>query len=214
MKSSAFSLVLTADQVNSREQPDRVPAALSALEGLDTLLPFDRTAGDEIQALFASPFAATQAIAGLTRLGGWRVGLGIGAIDNPLPNSTRAARGPAYLAAREALQVARRQPTGLALRFRRSVVDDRYGEDDDRVRDAETALWLWRGLLSKRSQEGWELMDLLDAGQSKSAAARSLGVSASAVSQRLAVAGRQEGDRGAILCSNLLARLLTDAEVG
>lgn len=213
MKSFAFSLVITADQINSREHTDRVPAALSALRDLDTLLPFDRTAGDEIQALFAAPAAATQAIARLTRLGGWRVGLGIGAVDAPLPTSTRAARGPAYLAARDALQAARRQPTSLALRFRRSVLDGHYGEDDEKVRDAETALWLWRGLLSKRSQEGWELMDLLDAGQSKADAARSLGVSASAVSQRLAVAGRQEGERGAALCSNLLEALLDGPEV-
>lgn len=209
MKPTDFTLVLTADQVASRTNPDGVPAALQALASLRTLLPWERTAGDEIQALFLSAADVIEAVGILTRLGGWRIGLGCGPVEAPLPNSTRAARGAAYLAARDALTAARREPTSLALRRRTAVGGDDYSHDHAAER-AETALWLWRGLLARRSQEGWELMDLLDTGLSRADAARRLGVSPSAVSQRLAVAGRQEGLRGAHLCVSLLEALASE----
>lgn len=143
----------------------------------------------------------------LTRLADWRIGIGVGTVQQPLPSSTRAARGPAYFAARDAVSAARRQPTGFALRLPDTVSGPGYRELDDTAQDAETAIWLWRGLLSRRSQEGWELMDLLDAGLSNAEAARRLNITPSAVSQRLSAAAREEGHRGATLAARLLTRL-------
>ena len=108
--------VVTADQRNSRRAADRVPAALSTLDAVagDRLaLPFERTAGDEIQGLAATGAAVVASIVALTRLDGWRIGIGVGAVDRPLPTSTRAARGDAYLAARTAISSARRNPVEL-----------------------------------------------------------------------------------------------------
>jgi hypothetical protein len=207
MKPAAFTFAIVADQISSRAGADRVPNALAALSDVTALLPFERTAGDEIQALLIDPSALVSSILRLTRLAGWRVGVGFGTVESPLPSSTRAARGPAYLAAREAIGAARRQPTGLALRLGQAVTATRYGELHDAATDAETALWLWRGGLSRRSQEGWELMDLLDSGLTNTEAAKTLGVSPSAVSQRLAAAAREESRRGALLCEGMLRRM-------
>lgn len=212
MKPAAFSFALVADQVASRSASDRVPAALDALAGLSLALPFERTAGDEIQCLATDPLAVVQAVARLTRLDGWRLGIGAGPVETPLPESTRAARGGAYLAARTAITQARRSPTGLALVVERPVGEDRYGEADVAARDAEAGLWLFRSVLGRRSEEGWELMDLLDQGLTSAEAAARLGVSPSAISQRLARSAREEGQRGAELCVRLLARLQADAQ--
>ncbi len=201
--------MLTADQVDSRASHDRVPEALSALATPgDVLLGFERTVGDEIQALTADPATLVAAVITLTRLGGWRIGIGLGAVETPLPSSTREARGSAYIAAREAITRARKQPTDLALTLAATVGTDHYRETAGR--DAETALMLLRSLLARRTQEGWELMDLLDADPSSRHAAAALGISPSAVSQRLARAARQEGARGAELATHLLARLLDE----
>lgn len=207
MKPDSFTFAVIADQISSRETTDAVPHALASLVDLDVELPFERTAGDEIQALIAHPDTVVECISLLTRLGDWRIGIGVGTVQQPLPSSTRAARGPAYFAARDAVAAARRQPTGFALRLPDTVSGPGYRELDDTAQDAETAIWLWRGLLSRRSQEGWELMDLLDAGLSNAEAARQLNITPSAVSQRLSAAAREEGHRGAVLATRLLARL-------
>ena len=207
MKSTSFSFVVMADQMASRAASDRVPAALDALAGLPLTLPFERTAGDEIQCLTADPHSVVDAVGRLTRLDGWRLGIGIGPVEIPLPDSTRAARGGAYLAARTAITAARHAPTDLALAVHGGVGRDRYGENAEAARDAEAALWLLRSVLARRSEEGWELMDLLDDGLTNAQAAARLGVSPSAVSQRLSRAAREEGRRGAELCVRLLTRL-------
>ncbi|PKQ32620.1 MAG: transposase [Actinobacteria bacterium HGW-Actinobacteria-2] len=212
MKPNAFTFAVVADQINSRADDDLVPAALAHLEQVPTVLPFERTAGDEIQGLLDSPDALVAAILTLTRISGWRVGVGLGLVDQPLPNSTRAARGPAYLAARAAITAARKQPTSFALRVAETVGGDRYGDSVAAGEAAETAVWLWRGVLTRRTPEGWELMDLLDRGYTKADAARELGISPSAVSQRLATAAREEGLRGAALCQRLFIECLTIAE--
>jgi len=194
-----------ADQVDSRTESDRVPLALDALAGVGLLLPYERTAGDEIQGLAATGEAVVASITALTRLDGWRIGIGLGLVDEPLPQSTRAARGEAYLAARTAIGSARRSPVALSLVAGDSVRDGGYG---DHVDDAETALWLLRSTLARRSREGWELMDLLDQGLTNAQAAERLGISPSAVSQRLGRAARTESERATRLAARLLDRLL------
>jgi hypothetical protein len=205
VKSSAFRFVVIADQVDSRTESDRVPLALEALSRVELLLPYERTAGDEIQGLAATGQAVVTSITALTRLEGWRIGIGVGLVDEPLPESTRAARGDAYLAARTAIGTARRSPVALSLVAGDSVRDGGYGEH---VEDAETALWLLRSTLARRSREGWELMDLLDHGLTNAQAADRLGISPSAVSQRLGRAARTEAERAALLATRLLDRVL------
>lgn len=198
---------LLADQVRSRSAVDRVPAALAALAPLPLRLRFERTAGDEIQGLADDPAAVVDAVVRLTRLDDWRVGIGVGRVDSPLPASTRAARGPAYIAARAAIGHARHATTDLAVVLDPGVGGSQYGDIEQAARDAESALWLLRALLQRRTGEGWELMDLLDAGLTNAQAAAHLGVSPSAVSQRLGRAYRQEQERGTELAGRLLAKV-------
>lgn len=200
--------MVLADQVDSRTAADRVPSALDALSRIDLLLPFERTAGDEVQGLVATGKAVVESVIALTRLDGWRIGLGLGHVEEPLPESTRAARGGAYLAARTAIGQARRSPVALSLVAADSVGAGTYG---DAVEDAETALWLLRSTLARRSREGWELVDLLDQGLTNALAADRLGISPSAVSQRLGRAARTESVRAARLATRLLDRLLEES---
>lgn len=211
MKSDAFMFAMIVDQVASRGGTDRVPAALEALEthvGASMMLQFERTAGDELQGLTAHPAAVVAAVVHLTRLGGWRIGVGAGEVELPLPSSTREARGAAYVAAREAVDTARGAPSGLAFVLAPAgsgpVSAGSYRETSPGAVDAETALWLLRFVLEGRSREGWELVDLLDKGLSNTKAAASLGISPSAASQRLARAHRVEADRAAVLATRLL----------
>jgi hypothetical protein len=211
MKPSPFMFVVVADQMGSRSGSDRVPAALAALGDLRSALPFERTAGDEIQGLLAEPGAVVAAVHRLTRLGEWRLGIGAGEVETPIPESTRAARGPAYLAARAAITAARTSPSDLALALPPDVRGEAYRELIDAGGDAETALWLLRSVLARRSEEGWELMELLEQGLTNARAAERLGISPSAVSQRLARAARPEVERGSRLATRLLARLQATA---
>ena len=196
--------VVTADQRNSRRSVDRVPDALAALAGLADrfALGFERTAGDEIQALTDDPGAIVDAVLILTRSPDWHVGIGLGAVESPLPGSTREARGPAYLAARAAVEQARAAPAHLRLVGPSIVGAEPYGEDV--VSQAETVLVLLRALVSRRTPEGWEIMDVLDEAGSGKLAARRLGISQSAVSQRATRAARSESQLGAALARQLL----------
>lgn len=209
MKSEAFTrvFVLTADQRHSRKSPDLVPTALAALDDPRWLLGFERTAGDEIQGLTSDAAAVVAAVLTLTRLSGWRIGLGVGAIETPLPASTRAARGSAYVAARDAVEQARSDPQQLRLLVAgvRSVGRPSYADDEGW--SAETALILLRALAGRVSEAGWEAIELANEGTTNAHIAEQLGVSPSAVSQRLSRAGADEIARGARLAERLLGEL-------
>lgn len=231
--------VLTCDQHGSRRSPDAVPGALDALatfspaghdETRTPLLAPERTAGDEIQCAYSEPAGVVCAVEALTRLGGWRIGVGIGEVDHPLPESTRAARGPAFVAAREAVERARVNAGQLAVRRAdegptvssaapatspfaagRSVV----GGPDYRLLHpadaAEHALTLLVATLVRRTTAGWEIVELMDEGLKGRQAAERLGISESAVSQRLTRAAHEEGVRARALSVFLLDRAAEEA---
>jgi hypothetical protein len=179
-------VVLTVDQDASREGADEVPAALDSLADVATRLAFERTVGDEFQGVLDDPGALAAALERLLRAGSWNIGIGVGAVETPLPDHARAGRGPAYLAAREAVTAAKSSPWHV-----RASAD---GDRDD-VRALESAIWLWAALLGRRTSRGWEVADLVDQGLTYDETARRLLISQSAVSQRAAAAGIAEGRR-------------------
>ena len=128
--------MLTIDQRASRRAEDLVPRLLDALNvrrSRDGLLrKFERTAGDEVQGVVSSPAAVVEIISDLLRVDAWNVGLGIGAVVEPLPRSTRAGRGAAFLHAREAVTKAKSSTHHV------NVV----GDDPRRAEQVETVLWL------------------------------------------------------------------------
>lgn len=192
--------VLTVDQRRSRSGVDRVPevmAGLAQVPDRPLLRPFERTAGDELQGVVDDPAALAAVVGTLLRDGAWYVGIGIGPVEEPLPASARAGRGPAYLHAREAVTAAKQSPWHLRVR----------GEDPD-VRSLETTFWLWAAVLARRTARGWEVADLVDEGLSYEEAGRRLGISQSAVSQRAQAAGIVEARRARELATALAGRLL------
>ncbi|WP_222195878.1 hypothetical protein [Modestobacter italicus] len=190
--------VLTVDQRGSRRGPDRVPAALRTLAGMPVVLPFERTAGDEFQGVVDDPAVVVEVVRRLVRDGGWSVGVGAGPVHRPLPRSTRAGSGAAFVAARGAVEAAKRRPVRVAVR----------GGAAESAADAQAVLTALAVLVERRSDQAWEAIELVEAGRTQAEAAAELGVTRQAVGQRLA-AGLWEVERDLRpTAARLLARVL------
>lgn len=171
--------VLTVDQRASRRGPDRVADVLRRLNGsVPTVLPFERTAGDEFQGVLAEPDVVVDVGLQLVRLGGWSIGIGAGPVQSPLPQSTRAGTGPAFLSARRAVEAAKQRPVRLAVR----------GVVPTEASDAQAVLGALAVIIERRSDQAWEAIAHVAEGRTQAEAAAELGISRQAVGQRLAAA--------------------------
>lgn len=186
--------VLTVDQRRSRRDIDRVPDLLDRYRDHGLLRPFDRTAGDEVQAVCEDPTTVVSIALELVSTPQWSVGIGIGSVELPLPETTRAGRGPAFEAARDAVTRAKSAPAALAV----------SGPDPTAAEDAETASTLVALLIGRRSDHGREAVALMADGLSQTDAAERLNISKQAMSQRLSVAGWHVENAGRILAARLL----------
>lgn len=170
--------VLTVDQIDSRlSEVDEVAPILadrSAWSRIGALLGPDRTAGDEFQLVFGDAAGALDAALRLRRTGSWSVGVGVGVLETPLPETTGAGRGSAFLAARTAVDAAKRAPHHLAV-----VAPDEAG-----AAGVSALIGLLLEVRSRRSPEGWEVADLLAEGLPQVAIAERLGVTPQAISLR------------------------------
>ena len=197
--------VLTLDQQRSSTTEDAVPALLDALDSpalpAPLLRPFQRTAGDEVQGVLDDPGVGVEVVARVLRVGGWYLGIGVGDVDAPLPEETRAGRGPAFVRARAAVTRAKHDVHHLAV-----VAGDPAGEPV--AEHLETVLGLWAGILERRTVGGWAVHDLLATGLSYAEAGERLGITQSAVSQRARTAGIVDERRARVLVSDLWGRLL------
>lgn len=197
--------VLTADQRDSRANADLVPSALAVVHGRGAAaLPLapERTAGDELQVAVAEPAAVLSIVLDLTRTGQWSVGVGVGDVESPLPASVRAARGEAFVNARDAVDRAKKAATRLA------ITAPSYGDD------AEALVRLLIELRDRRTPEGWEVYDLLAAGRSQREAAELLGISQGAVSLRAKAAGLRAEEAAVPALERVLGRLDTGGAHG
>ena len=169
--------MLTVDQRASRRGPDRVADMLPRLnDTVPTVLGFERTAGDEFQGVLAAAEDVVDVVLDLVRSGGWSIGVGAGAIQSPLPSSTRAAAGPAFLSARRAVDAAKTRSTRLAVR----------GAVPADAGDAQAVLTALAVVIQRRSDQAWEAISLVGAGRTQADAAAELGITRQAVGQRLA----------------------------
>ena len=196
--------VLTVDQRGSRTSDDRIPATLEALADAALLRPFERTAGDEFQGVLADPAGLAPIVEALLREDAWNVGIGVGAVEEPLPPHANAGRGAAYLYARDAVTSAKNSPWHLRV----------AGDATPAVRALETTLWLWAAVLARRTARGWQVADLVDEGLSYDEAGQRIGISQSAVSQRAQAAGIVEGRRARELVTHLASALINPADGG
>jgi len=169
--------VLTVDQKASRRGPDRVDAVLRELnDAVPAMLAFERTAGDEFQGVLEEPDLVVDVVLRLVRAGGWSIGVGAGPVQTPLPASTRAGAGPAFLSARRAVDAAKQRPSRLAVR----------GAVPPDAGDAQAVLSALAVLVDRRSEQAWEAISLVEGGRTQAEAAGALGISRQAVGQRLA----------------------------
>lgn len=200
--------VMTVDQQGSTTRGDQVAALLAHLEdaGLTApapgfVLAFERTVGDEVQAVLDDAAQVVELTLALVRLGGWTVGIGAGPVHEPLPTSPREASGPAFVLARAAVE--RAKSKGIAIPV---AVE---GDDAERANEAEALLRLLGAVVERRTEAGWAAADRLARGaQTQKDVARELGISEQAVSQRLRTA--MWAEESAV--RPLAARLLAEAE--
>lgn len=178
--------VITADQDASRRTGERVEALLTTLaalieaEGLPGVLrPFERTVGDEVQAVLTDAATTVRLTLELQRLQEWAVGIGVGEADY-LAQTSRASSGEVFIRAREAVERAggRTVPAPVAV-----VATDAAG-----AREAEALLQLMAAVLRRRTEAGWQMIDARLRAPTARAAADELGISPQAASQRLQAA--------------------------
>jgi hypothetical protein len=175
--------VLTVDQIDSRDSDlDAVAAVLAdrrAWQDSGAVLGPDRTAGDEFQLVHADAASALAAALRLRRAAVWSVGIGVGEVRQPLPETTGAASGAAFFAARAAVDAAKRAQHHFAV----------AATDGAAAAGVSALVGLLLELRARRSPEGWEVADLVDQGLSQAAVAERLGVTPQAISLRARAAG-------------------------
>lgn len=180
-----MTVVLTVDQRRSRRCPDAVGTAIRAAAenpSWQVMRPLERTAGDEMQCVVTHPATVVEMATLLADSGVWSVGVGVGEAQTPLPESTREGAGAAFIAAREAVDAAKRHPQ----RLRVCATGTRDAAEPAQV--LESLLHARLFVRAGRSDEGREAVAMAGEMTGKQIAVR-LGVSPQAISQRLQVAG-------------------------
>lgn len=166
--------------------PLRSPAyqeAIAALSGRPGMVRAVVTTPRGLQGLVDDPTTVVDLVLEALRRPGWCVGVGAGALDEPLPKDARDAAGPAMTMAEEAVRQARSRSRPVPLVVR--------GADRTRAQEAEAVLVALAALGARRSPEGWAAIDAsrrAGVRRTQAEAARLLGVSQQAVSQRLSAA--------------------------
>ena len=195
------AIVLTIDRRGSRTHADDVDATRAVLEDRWSRAlrsPIARFAGDELQLVSTDARACVRIVLDLARSRDWSVRIGVG--DATIAADPAASTGPAFFAARRAVERAKHAPTRVAVEV----------DDDDLARgadDLEAVLWLLVALRDRRTKEGWEVADLLERLPTQRAVAEALDISASAVSARAVAAGIRVESAGVATVEGMLARL-------
>lgn len=184
--------VMTIDQRGSRIHGDKVPQLLDGLAGIAAVLPFERSVGDEVQAVLDDANAVVEVALRVLREGNWYVGIGVGGVELPLPKSSRAAAGPAFIAAREAVESAKKAGVRVPLRV--------VGNPDSKewTEAAEAVLVLLGEIVRGRSEAEWRVLDALAAapGAAQKDIAAQLAISPQAVNKAIRRSGHLEEHNG------------------
>ncbi|GHD12646.1 hypothetical protein [Zhihengliuella salsuginis] len=168
-------LVLTIDQRHSRSSPDLVGELIDWIDGAcEALRPFERTAGDEVQGVLPTAESAVQLALDIVKSGEWSVGIGVGAVEEPLPAQTRAGRGEAFERARDAVERAKTSSGRVAV----------TGPPLETER-LEAELQMIAAVNLRRTKTSEEAGQMIRSGMTQQEVAVKLGISQQAVSSRL-----------------------------
>lgn len=180
--------VVTIDQRGSRVADDLVPGLLEALADIPCAAAFERTAGDEVQGLLTDPAAVRRALLVALRGGEWHCGVGAGEVDDDsYASGTRAGRGPAYLAARDAVEAAKGLSSSVAVRVP-ATPGAGAGAGADAAAwaaDCEAVWGLTAPLILDRTEAQWRVVDAVDRSPTQAAAAHELDITPASVNGAL-----------------------------
>ncbi|XAS65144.1 MarR family transcriptional regulator [Micrococcaceae bacterium Sec5.8] len=199
--------VMTIDQRGSSADIDRVPGLLAELAGLSTAGYFERSVGDEVQGVVERPEEVVDIALHALRSGRWYVGIGVGRVDRPLPASPREGSGPAFVAARAAVEKAKAGAAHVPIAVisgglrRADAAPSPAGSAGARAcANAEAVLRLIGRLVQDRTAAQWKVVEVLRSVQhghtgthgTQKIAARELGITEQSVSRALLRSGWQE----------------------
>lgn len=203
---------ITIDQKASTGAADRVPAMVQLLDDLTAnyrSLPFERTVGDELQGIVEDPLAVALVVRAVAdEPGDWWIGIGIGDVDYLDSASVRASSGPALVAARAAVEAAKRgrsggeDPRPWPLRVRLANGPSRL---------AESSLALLHFVVTERSPAARETINLLRQGTTQASVAAKLGVSQPTVSKALRTGHWAEERAAQDIAMSILETVMHDA---
>lgn len=172
-----------------RRRAEVVEKSAAALATLPGVSPFEILTVEDIRADVATPEDALNLIMALLSDGDWAIGLGI------------TSHGRGVYAATDAVGT---KPAQVKV-----AVDTRHPETS--AEDIAAAFALIGHVLHKRTLEGREATALVRRGMNQNEAAREMGISKQAMSQRLQAAGWQAEQAGWKLALNLITRADADA---
>lgn len=170
---------LTINQRDSRRDGDQVPQLLRDLRHIPALLDFDRSVEDEVQGIVDCAHQAVETALIALRSGHWYVGIGVGPVNEPLPNQIKDASGHGLVYARRAVDRLRNGPDRAAVAVEGPLADV--------AAEAEAVLRILGHIVQHRTTAEWRVLDLLTPGVrgQQKAVAQELGISTQAVSKAL-----------------------------
>lgn len=228
--------VMTIDQRGSTGDIDRVPGLLKELAAISTAGRFERSVGDEVQGVVERAEEVVEITLHALRSGRWYVGIGVGEVDLPLPASPREGSGPAFVAARTAVDRAKgaaahvpvavvagrgRRRASAALSAAAAADGTIASREAKACANAEAVLRLIGRLVQDRTAAQWKVLDVLRSvrlgthgthGTQKIAAQR-LGITEQSVSRAVLRSGWQE-EWAARPAAELLLTLAHDSTEG
>lgn len=195
--------VLSFAPHRSRRGADPLPALVEALAPFELRRPPERTLGSDAIALADRAEIAMDAVRAAAELGGWCVGIGVGPLDQPLPEETRAVVGGGARASAAALREAR-VTSQVPLSVRAS--DERHSST---AADAEGVLRLIGWMIATRNRGQWRavhaLRDHPEATQQE--LAEHLGITQQTVSRAIKTSGWREESAAVPLVVRLLSMI-------
>ncbi len=196
-----MGIVVILDQQMSSSSPDRVDEAVRRLTSAmapGLLRKPVRTAGDEMQAVIGDPAILPSLIELDLRWGDWWLGIGIGEIES-LGETARDSRGPAFVAARAAIDAAKR---------RRSPPIAVSGDPPELSERLQGMCDVVAFLVARRTERQWQVIDVARATGSGSGAARLLDITPQTANEIIRAAGfrEQQAVEREIICLASAAR--------
>jgi hypothetical protein len=172
--------VINIDQRRSRSgglEPTRqLLRRLTDDPELTPALQFAQSTGDEIQGVLGSAEEIVRVLLHATRSGNWWIGIGLGGVELDAM-TVHDSTGEAFFLARDALAQAKKRAWGITVR-----------SSGPWAEEYEQALALWTAILDRRSEAGWEVVEMADGGATTREMAEALAVTEQAVTKRLRVA--------------------------